>query len=112
MPEAEPDPQQAQSPEDPLASLREHVLSAREAAERLVRDAQHTPSRGWEPLATEQAARASEEVGGLIEALRALRDVLPDDFREQLVDLLRKLLAVLRALIEVVIERIERASCS
>jgi hypothetical protein len=95
--------------EDPLATLRGHVRSAQDAAERLAREAKRTPPNGWEPLDHEHARETSEELRGLVELVQALRELLPEDLQSQLTDLLRQLLVVLRAVVDLLIARLERA---
>jgi hypothetical protein len=101
-----PEPRAA---EDPLATLRGHVRSAQDAAERLARQAGRTPPNGWEPLDDEQARAATAELRGLVELVQTLRELLPEDLRAQLTDLVRQLLVVLRAVVDLLIARLERS---
>jgi hypothetical protein len=95
--------------EDPLATLRGHVRSAQEAAERLAREAGRTPPNGWEPVDHEQTRDTTEELRGLVELVQTLRELLPEDLQTQLTDLVRQLLVVLRAVVDLLIARLERA---
>jgi hypothetical protein len=93
-------------PEDPLEILRGHLRSAQEAAQHLLAESSRTPARGWEPLSDAQAQETANDILGLSELLRAVRELLPDDMREQLTELIRQLIAVLRALLDVLLSRI------
>jgi hypothetical protein len=111
--------------EDPLATLRTHVRSAQQAAERLARQAQRgpderaqarpdpprppnggTPPSGWH--ADDPESQASGELQALAELLESLRALLPDELREQVNDLVRQVLLVLRAIIDWMVGRLER----
>ncbi|HST56685.1 MAG TPA: hypothetical protein VLJ42_12435 [Solirubrobacteraceae bacterium] len=128
MPEPSQDKREArENREDPLAALREHVHSARQAAERLARDASAgnahdatrapgegsahaTPPNGWASPEEDQARAASDELQALVELVRSLRELLPDELRAQLIDLIRQLLVVARALVDVLIARLEHSA--
>lgn len=99
------------SPQEALAALRAHVQSARQAAERLAHDAgsrtstqsdeegEPTPRQGW---AQREAPvdGGSGELQALAELIGSLRSLLPDELREAANELLRQLLALLRAVID------------
>ncbi len=101
-------------PQEALAALRAHVQSAHEAAERLARDAgtdhpPHTadkpsaatgpaPAQGWAAHEAPVADRGGE-LQALVELISSLRSLLPDELREPVNELLRQVLALLRALI-------------
>src|SRR4051794_28030973 len=92
-----------QQPADPLRDLRERLQATQNAAERLTGEAAaaraaRTPPAGW---ATEQE-RASmrgelEEVAAL---LRALRDVVPAELQQQVAEVLKQVLLLLRVLLD------------
>jgi len=97
-------------PEDPFGPLREHVRHAHAAAERLAFDAAReaggkTPPSGW---ASPTAAR---EVGGELRALadliESLRLLLPEELREQLNELIRQTLLLMRAIIDWLMSRLD-----
>jgi hypothetical protein len=90
---------------DPLDDLRAQVRATQEAAERLMGDA--VPPRGWSAPRPQDTAPFSEELQALASLVAALRELLPEDLREQLNDLLRQLLLVLRALIDWWVSRLE-----
>jgi hypothetical protein len=100
MPMADPEP-------DPLDALRAQVRATQEAAERLVSDG--VPPRGWEGARVDPAA-FGEEVRSLATVLQTLREMLPPDLREQVADLIRQLLLVVRALIDWLVAVIEERS--
>jgi hypothetical protein len=113
--------------EEALEALRERIRATQEAAERLVREATaqaaatgRVPPRGWEapPGAGAGAGGdgdgaagglAAAEVQALVALLESLRSVLPPDLRDQVADLVRQLLLVLRALIDWLVDRMEHA---
>ncbi len=110
---------------DPLAGLRDQIRSATEAAERLVREARAagvgegrpdrprarpapeppTPPAGWE---ADGAQGAPAELIALARLLGVLREILPDELQQQVTDLLRQLLTLLRALIDWAVTRLEQ----
>lgn len=112
MPDA-PEPPPAGPPgegEDPFAPLREHVRQAHAAAERLAFEAareagEATPPSGW---ASPTAAR---ELGGELRALadlvESLRMLLPAELREQLNELIRQTLLLIRAIIDWLMSRLD-----
>jgi hypothetical protein len=96
---------------DPLAGLREQIRSLTEAAERLVHDvgataasAQSPPAAGWHQAAP---VEASSELAGLLRLLDLLGEILPDELHAPLIDLVRELLVLLRALIDWAVARLE-----
>jgi len=90
---------------DPLEELRAQVRATQEAAERLMDGG--VPPRGWD-VPRADAGAFSEEVQALASLLAALRELVPPELREQITDLVRQLLLVLRALIDWLVARIER----
>ncbi len=94
---------------DPLEELRAQVRATQEAAQRLMDGA--VPPRGWDaagPGAGERPGAFTEEVQALAGVLAALRDVLPPELQRQVSDLIRQVLLVLRAVIDWLVERMER----
>jgi hypothetical protein len=86
---------------DPVDDLRERLRATQEAAERI---AGRVPPQGW-ATAQERDATAGE-VQALVAVLRALRDVVPDDLWEQVREVIRQLLLLLRAILDLVVERL------
>ena len=93
---------------DPLADLRARVKATQEAAETLAREASGgVPPAGWATPSAEDAGRFSEEVQAVAALLESLRELLPEELREQVTELVRQLLIVLRALIDWWVVRME-----
>jgi len=90
---------------DPLDELRERVRATQEAAERIME--QKVPPRGW-ATPPRAAGEATSEMQALIALLESLRDALPPELRRQVTELVRQLLLVLRALIDWLVDRLER----
>lgn len=90
----------------PLQELRAHLHNAQNAAQRLMQEATETPSWGWEPEEAAQATGAADQARTLSELLHSLRELLPEDVRAQLADLIRALLEVLLALLELLRQRL------
>jgi hypothetical protein len=90
---------------DPLEDLRAQVRATQEAAERLMGDG--LPPRGWD-VPRSDAGAFSEEVQALAGLLSAVRDLVPPELRDQITDLVRQLLLIVRALIDWLVARIER----
>jgi hypothetical protein len=116
------DPPQT-SPDDPLDSLSERMRAAQETAERLVREATEAaqqaadesnpgagpgdrpPPRGYaDPRARERSA----EVQALAALLDLGRTLAPPELRQQLLELVREILLLVRAIIDWYLERLER----
>ena len=93
------------TPDEPLSVLREQVRQTQEAAQRIVDDARSTPRSGW--ASTHDAQETTSEVQALLGLLREVRDLLPEELRQQVTELVRQLLVVVRALIDFVVERLE-----
>jgi hypothetical protein len=94
---------------DPLHDLRTQVRATQEAAERLMGDA--VPPRGWSAGGPAQdEAPFAEELRALSSLLATLRDVVPPELREQLNDLLRQVLLVLRALLDWWVAQLEHGA--
>lgn len=91
---------------DPLAGLRDQIRAATDAAERLVRDARADPPAPRQPDGPGAGGLAAE-VAALARLLEVLRDLLPADLEQQLADLIRQLLRVLRALVDWALVRLE-----
>jgi hypothetical protein len=100
---------------DPLRRLEERIGRATEAAERLISEAAggggggaKPPPAGWQP--PQQERGATSELEALLGALAALRELVPADVAERLVAAIRELLLAIRALIDYLLERLERRS--
>jgi hypothetical protein len=82
--------------EDPLDALRERIRATQEAAERLASE-QHAPG-------DEDTAR---EAQALVALLQTLRDMVPPELWQQIRELIRQLLLLIRAIIDWWVDRIE-----
>jgi hypothetical protein len=94
-----PDPN---PPEDALDELRERIARTQEAAERLAEAARRPPPAGW------QAAQGSPELRAVAALAEAVRGLVPGDLQEQIAALVRELLLALRALIDYLVDRLDR----
>ncbi len=90
---------------DPLEDLRERVRATHEAAERIMQ--QGVPPRGWAP--PPETTAATSEIQALATLLTSLRDALPPELRDQVGELARQVLLILRALIDWLVDRLEAA---
>lgn len=80
---------------DPVDELRERIAETKRAAERL---AGEVPRNGW---ATPKAAgEHQDELQSLAALVSALRDLVPPELREQVNEVLRAVLLLLRAVID------------
>lgn len=110
-----PDPPE----DDPLDQLRERIRATQEAAERLAGEAAdarrattegRVPPAGWQT--PDQHAERNSEVQALVALLEALRDLIPEELKDQFREVVRQLLLLLRALIDWWVERIESTSAT
>ena len=77
--------------------------AARAAADRVVPD---TPASGWQlPNTDERGAPSDTEL--VLQLLRSVRDLVPEELERRLAEALRELLLALRALIDWYLERSE-----
>ncbi|HET6508324.1 MAG TPA: hypothetical protein VFG42_16140 [Baekduia sp.] len=81
-----------------LDDLRARLRDTREAAQRLAEEIPDAPA--------EAQHAAADEISALVGVLRALRDAVPDDLWEQVREIVRQLLVLLRALLDLVVERL------
>src|SRR3954464_13815912 len=84
--------------DDPLDALRERIRATHEAAERLAGE-----QRGQ----TEPDEDTAREAQALVALLQTLRDVVPPELWQQIRDLIRQLLLLIRAIIDWWVDRIE-----
>jgi hypothetical protein len=110
----DPDPTHGPTPpEDPLGELRERLARTQEAAERLAEAAtgarRRPPPAGWQaPGAEGGSGPGSSELRALATLAEALRGLVPADLQEQIGALVRELLLAVRALIDYLVDRLER----
>src|SRR3954453_4766233 len=102
-----PEPEHPGTP-DPREGLRARGRAPQEAAERIMREGR-TPPSGWAAASPPPGAeRASSELQALVGLLQSLLEMLPEDLRRQVNELLRQVLLVLRALIDWLVDRLDR----
>lgn len=84
-----------------LDELRARLRETQEAAQRLADD-------GWAGPDSPPHAQhaAADEIQALVAVLRTLRDAVPDDLWEQVREIVRRLLLLLRALLDLIVERL------
>jgi hypothetical protein len=110
-----PDPtQQGPTPpdDDPLRELRERLARTQEAAERLAEAAtgarRRPPPAGWQTPPEGASGPGSSELRAVATLAEALRGLVPPDLQEQIGALVRELLLAVRALIDYLVDRLER----
>ncbi|MCW2968614.1 MAG: hypothetical protein JWM71_2386 [Solirubrobacteraceae bacterium] len=91
--------------DDPIAALRERIRSTAEAADRLAGEAGEEGAGG--PWSQGAASDAAHEAQALASLVALLRDLLPDDLRQQIADLIRQVLLLVRAVIDYYLLRLE-----
>jgi hypothetical protein len=104
------------TPEDPLDRLRAQVEAAHEAAQRVAEQAAASSSEGTgipaagyaSPGEQTRAGQENPEIRALVGLLEIVRDLLPADVQEQLLELIRELLKLARAIIDLAVSRLER----
>ena len=102
---------------DPLADLRERLEATRDAAERLASEtaeAMGSGERGERPPPGFRTAQEREalrdDVSALASTLATLAELIPEELRAQLADILRQVLLLLRALIDWIVTRLPQAA--
>jgi hypothetical protein len=100
---------------DALDHLRAQVDAAHEAAQRVAEQAAartedaKLPPRGYAaPGEQARAGQDNPEVRALVALIELVRDLVPADVQQQLVELIRELLMLTRALIDLIVSRLER----
>jgi hypothetical protein len=81
---------------DPLTELRERVHAAQAAAERLAGEARELPR-----------PNARDELDALVGVLRALHELLPPELAQQVSDLVRQILLLLRAIVDFWVQQLD-----
>jgi hypothetical protein len=96
-------------PTDPVADLRERLRATRDAAAKLADDAPRVPPQGWATPPREGGGEPSlsDELAALVGVVSSLRELVPPELQEQVVDLIRQILRLVRALIDHWLERLE-----
>jgi hypothetical protein len=87
---------------DPLDDLRERLHATREAAERL---AGRVPPQGW--AAADDGRATAQELQALVAVIGSLRELVPAELWEQVRELARQVLIVVRALLDHLVDRLD-----
>lgn len=90
---------------DALDDLRERLRATREAAERLAEDPPRVPPQGW--ATPPPGGEPNDELAALVALVAALRDLVPPELQQQVTELIRQVLLLVRALVDHWIERLE-----
>jgi hypothetical protein len=92
-------------PADPLSDLRARLRATQEAAARLAGEERRVPPQGWaSPPRTDDGA---DELAQLVALLGSLRELVPPELQQQVTDLIRQVLLLVRAVLDLAIERLE-----
>lgn len=91
--------------DDPLAALRERIRRTADAADRLADDMGNGRARAG----TTGAEETADEARALVALVQMLRELLPEELRRQVMDLVRQVLMLLRAVIDWYLARLEQA---
>jgi len=93
---------------DALDDLRERLRATREAAERLAEEPPRVPPQGWAtPPRAEGGGGADADLAALVALIQALRDLVPPELQQQVTELIRQVLLLVRALVDHWIERLD-----
>jgi hypothetical protein len=95
----------AQPETDPFEELRARIRSTADAAERLSFEA--AMGNGDPGERARRADETTEEARALVALVQLLRDLLPDELRQQVMDLVRQVLKLLRAVIDWYLAQLE-----
>lgn len=86
--------------DDPFEQLRERIRSTADAAERLSFEAAAGDPGAADGRRARAADDATQEAQALVALVALLRDLLPDELRQQVTDLVRQVLMLVRAVID------------
>jgi hypothetical protein len=86
---------------DPLDELRARLRATQEAAEQI---AGGIPPQGW--ASHHHGDATAGEVQALLGMVHALRDLVPDDLVDQVREIMRQLLLLLRAILDFAVDRL------
>jgi hypothetical protein len=102
---APPEPE----PADPLGELRERLRATQEAAARLAGAAPRVPPQGWAapPRAGDGDSGLDADLAALAAAIAALRELVPPELQQQVTDLVRQVLLLVRAILDRWIDRLD-----
>ncbi len=122
QPDSPRQPEDGPEPPDPLESLSERVRHAQETAERLVREAnaeaqraagegageaRRPPPRGY-AVPEDERRSTTADLQALVALLDLGRTLVPPELREQITQLVREILLLVRAIVDWYIERLDQ----
>ena len=122
QPDSPRQPEDGPEPPDPLESLSERVRHAQETAERLVREAnaeaqraagegageaRRPPPRGY-AVPADESRSTTADLQALVALLDLGRTLVPPELREQIAQLVREILLLVRAIVDWYIERLDQ----
>ena len=87
-----------------IEELRERIRATAAAADRLAGEAFNGTDG---PARARAADDATQEAQALVALVQLLRDLLPDELRQQVTDLIRQVLMLVRAVIDWYLQRLE-----
>jgi hypothetical protein len=109
-------------PSDPLADLRDRLRATQEAAARLAGGGAEVPPQGWASPGSGAASGGGggagaegarpdpglgDELQQLVAVIASLRELVPPELQQQVTDLVRQVLVLVRAILDWWIERLE-----
>jgi hypothetical protein len=93
---------------DPLSDLRDRLRETHEAAARLAGSSEsRVPPQGWAAPASSGPGAGEDELAQLVALLGSLRELVPPELQQQVTDLIRQVLLLVRAILDFAIERLE-----
>jgi hypothetical protein len=93
-------------PTDPMSDLRDRLRATQEAAARLAGDEARVPPQGW-AAPPRTGGGADDDLAQLVALLGSLRELVPPELQQQVTDLIRQVLLLVRAILDHVIDRLE-----
>lgn len=87
---------------DPLDDLKARLKETEAAARKLASD---VPPQGW--ATPDDHAAAATEAQALVALLQSLRDLVPEELKGQVTEVLKQVLLLVRALIDWLVDRLE-----
>lgn len=99
-------------PEETLRRLEERLDRASAAAEQLMSEAAaaaaEPPPSGWQAPEAESEQRRDSDLDALIALARSLRELIPPELQQRLINAVREVLHALRDLLDWYLERLDR----
>jgi hypothetical protein len=93
-------------PADPLSDLRDRLRETQAAAARLAGEEPHVPPQGWAAPPRSEAG-SGDELAQLVALLGSLRELVPPELQQQVSEVIRNVLLLLRAVIDYWVERLD-----